>query len=70
MSDNPADNDALFEGLVAASKVPVSAEERKNLRAAFSSLMDLAAKTRKPGRHWETRPLPYYAPKAPEKDRP
>lgn len=63
MNDNPADNDALFEGLVAASRVPVSNEEKKNLRAAFSSLMDLAARTRKPGRRWETRPLPFYSPK-------
>lgn len=65
MSDNPADNDALFEGLVAASRVPLSAEEKKNLRTAFSSLMDLAAQTRKSGRQWETRPLPFFVPKPP-----
>jgi hypothetical protein len=65
MSDNPADNDALFDGLVAASRVPLSDDEKKNLRMAFSSLMDLAAQTRKPGRQWETRPLPSFTPKPP-----
>ncbi|MBT5051454.1 MAG: hypothetical protein HOK30_11200 [Rhodospirillaceae bacterium] len=68
MNDSPANNDTLFEGLVAASRVPLSAEEKKNLRAAFSSLMDLAAQTRKPGRPWETRPLPYYTPAPPKGD--
>ena len=66
MGDNPADNESLFEGLVEASGVPVSDEEKKNLRTAFSSLMDLAARTRKPGRKWETRPLPFFVPKPPK----
>ena len=66
MSNNPADNDALFEGLVAASRVPLSAEEKKNLRTAFASLTVLAERTRKPGRKWETRPLPFYVPPAPK----
>lgn len=64
---DPEDNEALFEGLVAASRVPLSAEEKTNLRTAFSSLMDLARRTRKPGRKWDTRPLPYYVPKPPPK---
>ena len=60
-----ADDDAVFEGMIHASGVPVTDEERKNLRTAYSALMGLAAQVRKPGRSWEVRMMPFFAPKAP-----
>ena len=59
------DNDAVFDAMVRASGVPVSDTEKKNLRVAYSALMGLAAKVRKPGRSWETRMMPNFTPKPP-----
>ncbi|MBK19098.1 MAG: hypothetical protein CMM52_09730 [Rhodospirillaceae bacterium] len=65
--ENPvADDDGMFEGLIRASGVPVSEEEKQNLRKAYASLMGLAAKTRKPGRSWDVRMLPIFMPKPPK----
>ncbi len=61
-----ADDDVIFEGLIKASGVPVSDQEKRDLRKAYSSLMGLAARTRKPARSWETRMLPVYSPKPPK----
>ena len=60
------DDDVIFEGLIRASGVPVSDQEKKDLRKAYSSLMGLAAKTRKPDRSWDSRMLPVYSPKPPK----
>ena len=61
-----ADNDISFEGLIKASGIPVSDQEKRDLRKAYSSLMGLATRTRKPGRRWDVRMLPVYSPKAPK----
>ena len=61
-----ADDDVMFEGLIRASGVPVSNQEKQNLRKAYSSLMGLAARTRKPGRSWDVRMLPVLSPKPPK----
>ena len=61
-----ADEDAIFEGLIRASGVPVSDQEKKDLRKAYSSLMGLATRTRKPDRSWDVRMLPVYSPKPPK----
>ena len=63
-----ADDDAIFDGMVRASGVPVTDEERKNLRTAFSALMAMAAQVRKPGRSWEVRMMPNFTPKPPTQD--
>ena len=71
MSDDQkplADDDTVFEGMVRASGVPVSETEKKNLRTAYSALMGLAAKVRKPGRSWEVRMMPNFTPKPPKPD--
>lgn len=60
-----ADDDVMFEGLVQASGVPISDQEKQDLRKAYSSLMGLAARTRKPGRSWDVRMLPVFSPKPP-----
>ena len=60
-----ADDDVMFEGLVRASGVPISDQEKQDLRKAYSSLMGLAARTRKPGRRWDVRMLPVFSPKPP-----
>ncbi len=65
--DKPlADDDAVFEGMIRASGVPVSDEEKQNLRTAYSALMGMAAKVRKPGRSWEVRMMPSFTPKPPK----
>ena len=61
-----ADDDVMFEGLIRASGVPVSDQEKQDLRKAYSSLMGLAARTRKPGRSWDVRMLPVFSPKPPK----
>jgi hypothetical protein len=67
--DKPvADDDAVFEGMIRASGVPVSAAEKKNLRTAYSALIGMAAKARKPGRSWEVRMMPNFTPKPPVAD--
>ena len=62
-----ADDDVIFEGLIRTSGVPVSNQEKQDLRKAYSSLMGLAAKTRKPGRSWDVRMLSVYSPKPPKR---
>ena len=59
------DDDAVFEGMVRASGVPVTEAEKKNLRTAYSALMGMAAKVRKPGRSWAIRMMPNFTPKPP-----
>ena len=63
-----ADDDSVFEGMIRASGVPVTDEEKKNLRTAYSALMGMAAKVRKPGRSWEIRMMPNFTPKPPKSD--
>ena len=64
-----ADHDAMFEALIHASGVPVSKEEKEDLRKTYGTLMKLAERTRLPGRSWEVRTLPHYTPRAPADDR-
>jgi len=61
----PANSEQLFNSLVDAAGVPISDKERTNLRLAYATLMELAARTRKQGRQWEVRPLPFFVPKLP-----
>ena len=62
-----SDNDALFEGMIEASGVKMSAEEKQKLRAAHSALMVLAerARPRQKPNSWEVRMAPFFAPKSP-----
>lgn len=65
-----ADDDAVFEAMIRASGVPVTDEEKKNLRTAYAALMAMAASVRKPGRGWEVRMMPQFTPAPPRaKDR-
>lgn len=64
-----ADQDAMFEALIDASGVPVSEEEKEDLRKTYGALMKLAGRTRRPGRSWEVRTLPHFTPPAPSDDR-
>ena len=66
MPNDSDKDDLIFESMITASKVPVSEEEKRALRNAYTSLMDLASKTRKPGRAWDVRMLPIFAPGAPK----
>lgn len=67
--DKPlADDDATFDGMIQASGVPMSDTEKKNLRTAYSALMEMAAKVRTPGRRWETRMMPNFTPTPPKLD--
>ena len=66
MPNDSDKDDLIFESMITASKVPVSEEEKRALRNAYTSLMDLASKTRKPGRAWDIRMLPIFAPEAPK----
>lgn len=69
--DKPlADDDTIFEGMVRASGVPVTDEEEKNLRTAFSALMAMAAQVRRPGRGWDVRMMPNATPKPPKANNP
>ena len=63
------DRDAMFEALIDASGVPVSDDEKADLRATYATLMKLAARTRRKGRSWEVRTLPHFTPPAPADDR-
>jgi hypothetical protein len=54
--------DEMFEALIKASGVPVKEDEKAALRKAYGSLMQLAERTRVPGRSWEVRTLPHYVP--------
>ena len=68
-TDNSAtDDDAVFEAMIRASGVPVTDEEKKNLRTAYAALMGMAAQVRKPGRSWEVRMMPNYTPEPPAPD--
>ena len=58
--------DEMFEALIKASVVPVSDDERADLRKAYGLLMKLAQRTRRPGRSWEVRTLPHFVPGPPE----
>ncbi len=58
--------DEMFDALINASGVPVRDDERADLRKAYGSLMNLAKRTRVPGRNWEVRTLPHYVPGPPE----
>lgn len=62
------DRDAMFEALIEASGVPVSEDEKADLRKTYFTLMDLAERTRRPGRSWEVRTLPHFTPPAPADD--
>ena len=64
-----AKEDAMFEALIEASGVPVSDDEKADLRKTYTTLMKLAARTRRPGRSWEVRTLPHFTPPAPADDR-
>jgi hypothetical protein len=65
-----ADDDAIFDAMVRASGVPVTDQEKKNLRTAYSALMGMAAQVRTPGRSWEVRMMPNFTPKPPKADAP
>ena len=56
-----SDRDTEFEGLLAASGVPVSDAERAELRKAYDTLCDLADRVRRPGRDWTVKPMPSFA---------
>ncbi len=58
--------DDMFEALITASGVPVRDDEKADLRKAYGTLMQLARRTRFPGRNWEVRTLPHYVPGPPE----
>ncbi len=58
--------DEMFEALIRASGVPVRDDEKADLRKAYGSLMQLAQRTRLPGRNWEVRILPHFVPGPPE----
>ncbi len=58
--------DDMFEALITASGVPVQDDEKADLRKAYGTLMQLAQRTRHPGRNWEVRTLPHYVPGPPE----
>lgn len=62
-----SDNDALFDGMIAASGIEMSAEEKQKLRSAHSALMVLAerARPKQKSNSWEVRMTPFYAPKPP-----
>ena len=60
--------DAMFEALIEASGVPVSEDEKADLRTTYATLMQLAERTRRPGRSWEIRTLPHFTPPAPARD--
>ena len=62
------DQDAMFEALIDASDVPVSEDEKSDLRKTYTTLMKLAARTRRPGRSWEVRMLPHFTPPVPADD--
>lgn len=62
MSDGREERDREFEGLLAASRVPVDAAERAALRSAYDTLCDLAARVRAPGRTWSAKPMASFAP--------
>lgn len=61
MTDEPSDRDAVFEGLIAASGVPVTDAERARLRTAFDTLETLAERVRDPMRDWRVKPMPSFA---------
>ncbi|MGB0632521.1 MAG: hypothetical protein ACPGRZ_17665 [Alphaproteobacteria bacterium] len=56
-----SDREKEFEGLLAASGVPVSDAERAELRKAYDTLCDLADRVRTPGRNWTVKPMPSFA---------
>ena len=58
--------DQMFDALIAASGVPVQDDEKADLRKAYASLMQLAERTRVPGRGWEVRTLAHFVPAPPE----
>ena len=62
------DQDAMFEALIDASGVPVSRDEKADLRKTYTALMRLTQRTRRPGRSWEVRTLPHFTPPAPADD--
>ena len=64
-----ADQDTMFEALIEASGVPVSDDEKADLRKTYTTLMQLARRTRRPGRSWEVRVLPHFTPPVPADDR-
>ena len=62
--------DELFEALIRASGVPVRDDEKADLRKAYGALMELAGRTRRPGRSWEVRTLPHFVPEPPAAPKP
>ena len=61
MTSDVERRDREFDGLLAASGVPVSDAERAELRRAYDTLCDLAARVRVPGRDWTVKPMPSFA---------
>ncbi|MAJ93003.1 MAG: hypothetical protein CBC23_013075, partial [Rhodospirillaceae bacterium TMED63] len=57
--------DQEFGGLLAASGVPVSDAETAELRRAFDTLCNLAARVRTPGRDWAGKPMAAFPAAAP-----
>ncbi|PPR11995.1 MAG: hypothetical protein CFH41_00028 [Alphaproteobacteria bacterium MarineAlpha11_Bin1] len=55
------DKDREFDGLLAASGVPVSDAERVELRKAYSTLCDLADRVRRSDRDWTAKPMPSFS---------
>jgi hypothetical protein len=62
MAKNP-ENDLIFEGLYAASRVRLSSAEKEGLRQAFEVMQTFNQRVRKPGTNWEARPLLGYTPR-------
>lgn len=48
--------DREFDALLAASRVPVSETERAELRRAYDTICELAARVRRPERQWTAKP--------------
>ena len=61
MANGTSQRDDEFAGLLAASGVPVSDDERAELRKAYDTLCDLADRVRTPGRDWTAKPMPSFA---------
>lgn len=61
MTDDKTRRDEAFAGLLAGSGVPVSDAEREELRRAYETLQDLAARVRAHGRSWTVKPMPSFA---------
>ncbi len=54
--------DGIFEGLYLASGVTLSPAEKQGLREVYDIMATYAERVRRPGRTWETKPLPHFTP--------